>query len=160
MIQASKEMCSIGIRKIKITLVMEVLYVEIGTRTNCYNLFIYLAGRNAQEVFYSLILDLSKHRAAIRGYSCQASPMPIHKSTGYNILEAVLRAQARRNEFESEWARLSKPLTPSPAKSWTFKQSNPIKTDTEGAIESVGINGVSIKRVFALMQTGPFIKHS
>ena len=117
MIQASKEMCSIGIRKIKITLVMEVLYVEIGTRTNCYNLFIYLAGRNAQEVFYSLILDLSKHRAAIRGYSCQASPMPIHKSTGYNILEAVLRAQARRNEFESEWARLSKPLTPSPAKS-------------------------------------------
>ena len=86
--------------------------------------------------------------------------MPIHKSTGYNILEAVLRAQARRNEFESEWERLSKPLTPSPAKSWTFKQSNPIKTDTEGAIESVGINGVSIKRVFALMQTGPFIKHS
>ena len=73
-----------------------------------------LAGRNAQEVFYSLILDLSKRRAAIRGYSCQASPMPIHKSTGYNILEAVLRAQARRNEFESEWARLSKPLTPPP----------------------------------------------
>ena len=73
-----------------------------------------LAGRNAQEVFYSLILDLSKRRAAIRGYSCQASPMPIQKSTGYNILEAVLRAQARRNEFESEWARLSKPLTPPP----------------------------------------------
>ena len=42
MIQASKEMCSIGIRKIKITLVMEVLYVEIGTRTNCYNLFSWL----------------------------------------------------------------------------------------------------------------------
>ena len=63
-----------------------------------------LAGRKAQEVFYSLILDLSKHRAAIRGDSCQAAPMPIHKSTGYNILEAVLRAQARRNEFESEWA--------------------------------------------------------
>ena len=40
MIQASKEMCSIGIRKIKITLVLEVLYIEIGTRTNCYNLFI------------------------------------------------------------------------------------------------------------------------
>ena len=51
MIQASKEMCSIGIRKIKITLVMEVLYVEIGTRTNCYNLFIYLAGRNCSGGF-------------------------------------------------------------------------------------------------------------
>ena len=76
-----------------------------------------LAGRNAQEVFYSLILDLSKHRPAIRSDSYQASPMPIHKSTGYNILEAVLREQACRNEFESEWARLSKPLTPSPAKS-------------------------------------------
>ena len=32
---------------------------------------------------------LSKHRAAIRGDLCQASAMPIHKSTGYNIWEAV-----------------------------------------------------------------------
>ena len=48
----------------------------------------YLAGSNAQEVFYSLILDLSKHRAAIRGDSCQASAMPIHKSTGYNIFRS------------------------------------------------------------------------
>ena len=31
------------------------------------------------------ILDLSKHRAAIRGDFCQASAMPIHKTTGYNI---------------------------------------------------------------------------
>ena len=73
-----------------------------------------LAGRNAQEVFYTPIRYFSKHLAAIRGGSCQASPMPIHKSTGYNILEAVLRAQARGNEFESEWARLSKPLSPPP----------------------------------------------
>ena len=77
----------------------------------------------------------------------------------------MVKGDWEEEEKEGDWGervghnRLN-PWPLLPAKSWKFKHSNPIKTDTEGAIESVDINGVSLKRVFALMQTGPFIKHS
>ena len=50
--------------------------------------------------------------------------------------------QARRNESESERTRLlwaDTPSPPPPAKSWNFKQSNPVNRDTERGIESVRI---------------------
>ena len=78
MIQESKELCSI-----------EISFGRSKLLQSCRNFT--LKSELEQTVYQAemlrrfSILDLSKPRAAIRGDFCQASAMPIHKSTGYNI---------------------------------------------------------------------------
>ena len=64
MIQVSKEMCSVGISFGTLKLLQSCRYFTLKSELE-QTVIACLAGRNAEEVFYSLILDLSKHRAEI-----------------------------------------------------------------------------------------------
>ena len=84
MIQESKELCpietylSFGRSKLLHSCSYFTLKSELEQTVKAC-----LAGSEMLRRFS--ILDLSKHRAAIRGDFCQASAMTIHKTTGYNI---------------------------------------------------------------------------